>query len=1033
MIDYLIHWSLKNRASVLLLATLFCAYGIYTAIRLPVDVFPDLTAPTVTVLVEGHGMTPEDMETQVTFPIESVLNGASGVRRVRSSTSVGFAIVWAEFDWGQDQMTARRIVDEKLAVVQADLPKGIVPVLAPISSIMGEVMFLGLQSKSGDDLGVRSYAEVDLRRRILSIEGVSQVSVMGGDLKQYQVLLEPQKLLAFEVSVHDVIEAIRGDNHNVSAGWVDSAGSEYILSGRGRFNNLSDIGDVVIRINEKAPILVRHLGEVSYGAAPKRGIGSVGAKNSVILAVKKQPHANTIELTGKIESMLDEIQVTLPTDYVLHRGIFRQSDFIETAVRNVLHALRDGGILVIVIMLIFLANMRATLITLTAIPLSLVAAVLTLKSFGATINTMTLGGMAIAIGALVDDAVIDVENVIRRLRENFKKPRGERRNTLLVIFEASKEIRNSIAFATLIVMLVFLPVFFLPGIEGLLLKPLGTAYVVSLFASLVVALTVTPALCYWLLPSSKNIVEAKEAKLSVKVKAIYGRILHSILNRPLLVTAPVVVLFILSIIVVLFQGRAFLPDFNEGALTINATTVPGISLKESDYLGRLVEEKIKGLPEVVSTARRTGRAEMDEHTQGVNVSEIEVNLKMKDRSKGEFLDDLREQLSVVPGMNITVGQPISHRIDHMLSGTRANLAVKIFGPDLYELRRIAERVRKVMGSVDGVVDLSVEQQSDIPVLKAKFDRASLARHGIQVEQAAETLEAAYQGIKVSEIIEKNARFDLVVKIGDKKEKSIEDLETLRVDSVLGASVPFSALADIRKDKGPNTISREDVERKIVVQANVSGRDITSVVDELREPVAQAVRETAGYRVEFGGQFESARDANRMILLLGLVVILAIGLLLHVAFKSTRDALFIMSNLPLALIGGVAGVFLGGGILSVASMIGFITVFGIATRNGIMLISHIRHLQKEEGVTDFKEAVHKGAVERLLPILMTALGTALALIPIVIGGDKPGNEIQTPMASVILCGIVSATVLNMVVVPALFLKFGKPIELEEVKV
>lgn len=1030
MIDSLIRWSLAHRIPVLLVATVFCAYGIYTSLRLPVDVFPDLTAPTVTILAEGHGMAPEDMELQVTLPVEAALNGATGVRRVRSSTTAGFSLIWAEFQWGQDPLDARRIVDEKLSTISSDLPAGITPVLAPISSIMGEVMFLGVWSHSGDELGARTFAEVHLRRRLLSIEGVSQVSVMGGKLKQFQIQLDPRKLLAYRVSTDAVIEAVRGDNQNVTAGWVEEAGSEYIVAGRGRFHSLEDIGDVVVRAEELAPLLVRHLGTVAIGSAPRRGVGSVRGVSSVILAVKKQPTANTIELTRRIEDVLDDVERSLPADLVLEREIFRQSDFIETAIRNVLHALRDGGILVVLIMLLFLANVRATVITLTAIPLSLVAAIFTLQALGATINTMTLGGMAIAIGALVDDAVIDVENVIRRLRENVARPEAERRPSRIVIFEASKEIRNSIAFATLIVMLVFLPVFFLPGIEGRLLRPLGTAYVVSLFASLVVALTVTPALCSVLLPRSRNIREPDEARIARSLKRVYGRFLHSWLDRPLGVTLPVLMLLVLSIFLVFRQGRAFLPDFNEGALTINATTVPGIHLDQSDELGRIVEEKVLSVAGVVSTARRTGRAELDEHTQGVNVSEIEATLDLENRSRDELLEELREKLSMVPGMSITIGQPISHRIDHMLSGTRASLAVKIFGPDLHELRRLAERVRRSMEVVPGIVDLAVEQQTDIPLLLARFDRASLARHGVRVSEASTTLKAAVEGVEVSHVIDQASRFAVVVRLGSGSRPGPEVLEKLRVDSALGVSVPFSALASLRKDRGPNTISREDVQRKIVVSANVAGRDITSVVRELEEPVREIVARQPGYRVEFGGQFESAEAASRLILILGFGVVLGIGFLLHLAFGSVRDALFVMSNLPLALIGGVAGVILGGGVLSVASLIGFITVFGIATRNGIMLISHIRHLEREEGVKDFRQAVHRGAVERLLPILMTALGTALALVPIVLGGDRPGNEIQMPMAAVILCGIVTATILNMVIVPTLFLRFSRPLEAPE---
>ncbi len=1023
MVDYLIRWSLHNRALLLVSALLVTSYGIYTALRLPVDVFPDLTAPTVTIVCDGHGMAPTDMETQVTFPLEAALNGAAGVRRVRSSTAAGIAVIWVEFEWGEEQAQARRVVNERLSLVVPDLPEGVTTMLAPISSIMGEILFLGLTSDVQTPLDLRTYADTSLRRRLLSIPGVSQVVVIGGDVKQYQILLRPEGLTSYGVTLADVVAAVKKDNENTSAGFVNTAGSEYIVSGRGRFSDLRDIGDVVVSTRDEVSVLVRHLGDVVIGPAPKRGEGSVRGQKAVVVSVQKQPGANTLELTREIDRVLDQVDASLPDGVSIERDLFRQAGFISIAVRNVLHALRDGGILVVLIMFLFLASVRATVITLTAIPLSLVAAVLTLKAFGATINTMTLGGMAIAIGALVDDAVIDVENVIRRLRENLARPEAERRGNLGVVFEASKEIRKSIAFATLIVMLVFVPVFFLPGIEGRLLKPLGTAYVVSLFASLVVALTVTPALCLLLLPRSRGVRAPHEPRLARGVKRLYESGLVWVLRHPLVVTTPILVAFGTSVAALVSFGRAFLPDFNEGTLTISAVTVPGISLPESDKLGRLVEEALLAHEEVTSTARRTGRAELDEHAQGVNSSEIDVSLDFKERSQGEFLAALRRDLAQIPGMNITIGQPISHRIDHMLSGTRANLAVKIFGPDLYKLRRLAERVRMEMESERGVVDLSVEQQSDIPVLSVRYRRDALARHGVSVSEVSHALEAAVQGVEVSKFLEGRATFDVVVKIEAEQEWTTDRLGVLRVDVPSGASVPLSALATIHKGKGPNAISREDVERKIVVQANVAGRDITSVVHAIRQRIDPLVNGEPGYRVEYGGQFESAEEASRVLLVLGIVVVIGIGFLLQLAFGSVKDAFFVMANLPLALIGAVGGVYMSGGVLSVASIIGFITVFGIATRNGIMLVSHIRHLQAEEGVDDFRTAVVRGSVERLLPILMTALGTALALVPLVVGGDKPGNEIQTPMATVILYGLISATALNMIVVPALFLRFG----------
>ncbi len=1024
MMDQLIRWSLNNRNWVLVSASVLCAYGTWAAVRLPVDVFPDLTAPTVTILCDGHGLAPTDMESQVTRQIEAAINGAPGVRRVRSSTSIGFAVIYAEFDWNADPTDARRGITERLAIVAAELPEEATPVIAPMTSIMGEILFLAVVPGTADPLEVRSFADTRLRRRLLAIPGVAQATVIGGDAKQYRVTLSPAKLQSYGVSVHAVAEALKTDNENAAAGFANRAGSEYIIAGRGRFLGLEDIGNVVVRTDGTIPVLVRDLGRVEISVAPKRGVAAVRGTSAVVISVQKQPEANTLELTRRIDAVLDELEEDLPPGASLERNTFRQSDFIEVAVRNVLHALRDGGILVILIMILFLANARATFITLTAIPLSLVAAVLTLEHFGGSINTMTLGGMAIAIGALVDDAVIDVENVMRRLRQNSLLPETEQRSAIRVVFEASKEIRNSIAFATLIVMLVFVPVFFLPGVEGRLLKPLGTAYVVSLFASLIVALTITPALCLVLLPRSRSIQEAREPRLARKIRDLYGRALERILDRPKTVLLPTLALLVAAAIAIALVGRAFLPDFNEGSLTINVTTVPGISLPESDKLAGLAENILLEHPEVVSTCRRTGRGEMDEHAAGVNSTEIEVTLRPGDRSKAEFLSALREDLARVPGVDVIVGQPISHRIDHMLSGTRANLAVKVFGPDLYELRNIGEEVRARIQSVAGVVDLSVEQQTDIPILSVRYRREEMARHGLRVEDVSHTLEAAFDGLEVSSIFEDESSFDLVVRLEGDDPFGVDGAERIPLDSISGAKIPLGAVADVVRDKGPNTVIREQVERKIVVQANVSGRAISDVVEEIRARVDPFLAPRSEYRVEYGGQFESAAAANRVLLLLGVVVIAGIAFLLHLAFHSLRDAFFIMANLPLALIGAVAGVFVSGGVLSVASMIGFITVFGIATRNGIMLVSHVRHLQREEGVDDFREAVQRGSVERLLPILMTALGTALALVPLALSQGTPGNEIQTPMAIVILFGLFSATFLNMVVVPVLFLRFGK---------
>jgi CzcA family heavy metal efflux pump len=1024
--DKLIQWALGNRTLVLVAALVLTAFGIHTATRMPVDVFPDLTAPTVTVITEAYGMSPTEVETQVTFPVETAVNGASGVRRVRSATAVGISVVWVEFEWGTDIRNARQIVAEKISAVSGELPPEVErPVLAPQSSIMGEILFLALSSDQHSPAELRSYAEVSIRRRLLAVPGVSQVTPIGGGEKQFQVIVNPAALQAHGVTLNQVLRALEEGNENVSAGIINERGAEWLVTGVGRIRSLDDIGATVVTARGGVPTLIRDLGEVKIGEAQKRGEGSAMGKPAVLLGIQKQPGANTLELTKLLDAALADITAKLPAGMKLKTDIFRQADFISVSVRNVQTALLEGVVLVTLVVLLFLGNFRATLITLTAIPLSLLTAVLTLKWFGASINTMTLGGMAIAIGALVDDAVIDVENVFRRLRDNHHKREGERRPILEVVFEASVEIRSSIVFATLIIALVFIPIFFLAGVEGRLLQPLGVAYLVALGASLVVAVTVTPVLCYFLLPKSKGVQTEHEPKFVQWLKARYAPVLQSALAHPWRFTLPAVVVLAVALFATTRMGRAFLPEFNEGSLTISAVTLPGTSLAESDALGRVVEQTLLSFPEVVSVARRTGRAELDEHAQGVESAELDVSIAMKDRDKHEFLQALREAFSTVPGMNITIGQPISHRIDHMLSGTRANIAVKIFGADLYQLRALAEKSRQAMQGVTGVVDLSVEQQTEVPVLKIKFDRAEIARHALTIRDVAQTVEASLQGVKTSRVLEGQAAYDLVVRLAEAQEWQLDTLGDVLVDTPAGAKVPLRSLARIQRDTGPNQILREQVERKIVVQCNVAERDVTGVVNDIQKLVNPIVGEARGYRVEYAGQFESAAEAGRTLTLVSLAVIIGIAFLLHLAFKSARDAALIMLNLPLALIGGVAGVFVSGGVLSVASIIGFITVFGIATRNGIMLVSHIRHLQEREGVTDFREAVRRGAMERLVPIMMTALAAGLALIPLALGGDKPGNEIQTPMAIVILFGLMTSMVLNMIIVPALYFRIGRP--------
>ncbi len=1028
MIDALIRLSLRQRGAVLLLAALLTAAGAWVARGMPVDVFPDLTAPTVTVITEAHGMAPTEVEAQVTFPIESALNGAAGVRRVRSATAVGISVVWVEFAWDVDLTQARQTVTERLALAAADLPDDVGrPTLAPTSSIMGEILFLALTSERHDPAALRAVAETVVRRRLLAVPGVSQVTPIGGDVKQYQVVVAPARLAAHDVTLAQVAAALRAGNENVSAGFLPEGGQELLVTGLGRLRGLEDVAETVVAARDGVPVRVADVAHVQTGVAPKRGVGSVGARPAVILGVQKQPGANTLALTAALDRVLDDVAVRLPEGMALDRDVFRQAGFIATAVRNVEVALRDGALLVVLVVLVFLGDLRASLVTLTAIPLSLLAAVLVLAGLGATINTMTLGGMAIAVGALVDDAIIDVENVFRRLREEGARPPGERRPALEVVLAASVEIRGSIVFATLIIVLVFLPVFFLPGVEGRLLRPLGVAYVVALGASLLVAVTVTPALCALLLPRSAAVATGREPRVVAWLHRAYAPVLARLLDRPLLLAAPALVALVVAVGGATRLGRAFLPEFNEGALTISAVTQPGTSLDASDALGRMVERALLAQPEVTSVARRTGRAELDEHAQGVEAAELDVSFALGARSKDAFLDALRTALSTVPGVNVTIGQPISHRIDHMLSGTRANVAVKLFGDDLHRLRALAERARAAISEVPGVVDLSIEQQADVPLLLVHLDRPAMARHGLRVQDVGHALEASLQGLPVTRLLEGRAGYDLVLRVaaGDGGAWRSDTLGDLRLDAADGGQVPLRGVAALTPSTGPNLIGREDVERKLVVMCNVRGRDVGSVVADVRARVDPLLAQAPGYRVEYGGQFEAAEAAGRQLALLGLAVVLGIGLILHLALGSARDALLVMLNLPLALIGGVAAVELTGGVLSVASLIGFITVFGVAARNGIMLVTHVRHLQLAEGVTSLREAVQRGALERVAPILMTALASGLALVPLALAGHAPGNELQSPMAVVILGGLVTSTALNMLLVPALYLRFGRP--------
>jgi CzcA family heavy metal efflux pump len=1021
----IIQWSIDHHWIVIGLSLLLFGAGVWTARQMPVDVFPDLTAPTVTILTEGHGMAPEEMESLVTFPIESAINGASGVRRVRSATAVGIAVVWVEFDWGTDIFMARQLVSEKLSLVSGVLPPQVErPVLAPVSSIMGEILFFAISSDRDDALTLRTIADTTVRRRLLAVPGVSQVTPIGGAERQFQVIAHPDALRANAVSLTELLTAARGASQNTSAGIYTEGAQEYVLEAIGRARTAEELGETVVALRGGRSVLVRDVADVREGAAFKRGEGSRNGKPAVIVGVQKQPGANTIDVTERLDRQLDGLQKELPAGYTIDRRIFRQADFIQVAVNNVVKALRDGGILVVVIVLLFLSNLRASAITLTAIPLSLAAAVLALRGFGASINTMTLGGMAIAIGALVDDAIIDVENVVRRLRENMARPETERLPAAAVVRDATLEIRSSIVFATVIIVLVFLPVFGLAGVEGRLLTPLAFAYIVALLASLAVAIFVTPALCYAFLPNAGSIQRGHDGWLTRWLKALFTRTLPPILDRPNLVIAASLLLFVAAVAALSRAGSAFLPEFHEGSLTVQANTLPGTSLAKSDEIGRRVERILLSQPEVVATARRTGRAEYDEHVQGVEAAEIDVGLRETSRSRDELLASLRRDFSTLPGTNVTIGQPISHRIDHMLSGTRANIAVKVFGDDLLTLRKLGETVREAVGSVPGVVDLSLEQQMNVPFVRFILNRPMVARYGLRPGDVADAIETSFAGATVGRIFDRGTAFDLLVKFDAGSAADFDRIADVPIDTPAGGTIPIRLVADVRREEGPNMVLRENVQRRIVISCNVAGRDLGSVVHDIQAAVAQSVSMPAGYRVEYGGQFESEQRASRRLLALGLLVIGGLFLLLVLAFEKPRDALIVMANLPLALIGGVAGVFLSGGVLNVATMIGFITLFGIATRNGIMLVSHIHHLMEAEGVADFREAVERGARERLVPILMTAMAAGLALIPLALGGGQSGSEIQTPMAIVILCGLVTSTFLNMAVVPTLYLKYGR---------
>ena len=1028
----LIRWSVDNRLLVLALSLLLLLFGADVARQMPVDVFPDLTAPTVTVVTEAHGLAPEEVESLVTFPIETGVNGACGVRRVRSASGIGISIVWVEFDWGTDILAARQIVGERLQLVAPTLPPDMPPpTMSPTSSVMGEILFLALrweqpasdpEAVQAQAMEARGFADHVLRKRLLSVAGVSQVIPIGGAVRQLSVQLRPEAMAALDVSFEEVAHALRTSNSNAAGGFLARGGQELLLRGVGRAGSAAEIGETPVAVRDGVPVLVRQVAEVGYTAKPKRGEGSANAAPAVVLAVMKQPDANTLSLTETLDRTLDEVAATLPPGLVLEQNIFRQADFISVAVSNVSVALRDGAILVALILILFLGNVRTALISLVAMPLSLVAGVLAMEAAGVTLNTMTIGGLTIAVGALVDDAIIDVENVFRRLRENARRP--EPRPAFDVVYEASVEVRSSIFFATLIIILVFLPLFFLAGLEGRMLAPLGLAYIVAIAASLLVAMTVTPALCAWLLPGSKAL-DHEESTVLRWIKRAYAPTLRGALAHPGLVLAGSGAALVVALAILPFLGRSFLPEFNEGQLTINVVTLPGTSLEASDALGRRIEALLLSFPEVAATARRTGRAELDEHAQDVNAAELDVRLDFSEseRDKEAFLAELRSALDSVPGAIITVGQPLSHRIDHMLSGTRAAIAIKIFGDDLSGLRAVAEQVRSAVEDVPGAVDVSIEQQVDIPELEIRADRAAAARYGLTTGELVEAVERAWTGEVVGQMLEGQRTTELVLRLHPDATTDEGALLRTPIHTPAGPTVPLGALAKISRDQSPNTISREGVQRKMVVQANVADRDLVSVVEEMRARVAERVKLPQGWYVQFGGQFESAAEAARTIGLLSLGVLAGVFALLAMALRSARNALLVLVNLPLALIGGILAVAATSGTISIPALVGFITLFGIATRNGIMMVSHFEHLREVEG-RSVDEAVVQGSMERLAPILMTALCAALALIPLVLNADAAGNEIQAPMGVVILGGLLTSTALNVLVVPVLYRRYAR---------
>ena len=1024
MLNKIIHYSLHNRLVILICAVLLMIGGTYTAYHTDVDVFPDLNAPTVVVMTEASGMAPEEVERLVTFPIETAVNGAMDVRRVRSSSTTGFSVVWVEFDWGTDIYRARQIVTEKLSILGESLPANVgKPTLGPQSSILGEMMIVGLTADSTSLLDLRTIADWTIRPRLLSTGGVAQVAVIGGDVKEYQVLLDPARMKHYGVSLDEVLTVCRNMNRNANGGVLYEYSNEYIVRGLLSTTDAGEMAKGVVKVVDGYPVTLADIANVRIGGkSPKLGTASVRTEPAVLITVTKQPDTSTEQLTANLDAVLIDLQKNLPADVKVSTDIFRQSRFIDSSINNVKRSLFEGSIFVVIVLFLFLMNARTTVISLVALPLSLLVTIIVLHYMGLTINTMSLGGMAIAIGSLVDDAIVDVENVFKRIRENRLLPPDQQRPTLDIVYDASREVRMPILNSTLIIMVSFVPLFFLSGMEGRMLIPLGIAFIVSLFASTVVALTLTPVLCSYLLNRKATANKPlRESLVAIRLKSWYGQALEWVLDRRRAVLGSIILLFVVALVAFFNLGRSFLPPFNEGSFTINVSSLPGISLEESDRLGREAEALLLEVPEIKTVARKTGRAELDEHALGVNVSEIEAPFELKDRSRSEVMEEVRQKLSTITGANIEIGQPISHRIDAMLSGTEANIAIKIFGTDLNQMFTIGQKIQEAVKGIPGLVDLKVEQQIERPQLAIVPKRELLAKYGIPLPEFEEYVNVMLGGEVVSQVYDGNSTFDLTVKTSDESRANREAIADLMIDAN-GQKVPLSQVAEVRSVMGPNTINREKVQRKVVVSANVADRDLRGVVNDIQEAVEQTIELPEGYHIEYGGQFESEEAASRTLLITSFMSLLVIFMLLYHEFKDARESAIVMVNLPLALIGGVFILWFTSGEISIPAIIGFISLFGIATRNGMLLISHYTQL-RSEGLA-LRQAVVRGSLDRLNPILMTALSSALALIPLALNGDQPGNEIQSPMATVILGGLLTSTFLNGFIIPIIYLYINK---------